>query len=43
MQPPATAQVMPGQMPVNPQGMVGSSYNVLGMNPAASPYGLPTY
>jgi hypothetical protein len=28
---------------MNPQGMVGSSYNVLGMTPATSPYGLPTY
>jgi hypothetical protein len=40
---PVTPQVMPGQMPVNPAGMVGSSYNVLGMTPATSPYGLPTY
>jgi hypothetical protein len=37
-------QPMPNmQPPMNPQSMVGSSYNVLGMTPATSPYGLPTY
>lgn len=39
--PPQQAQVMPGQMPINPG--VGQSYAVQGLNPAASGFGLPTY
>lgn len=37
-------QVMPNPMPFQqPRNMVGQAYNVMGMTPATSPYGLPTY